>query len=62
MYKNNASSWTGPLVLKRNALCAIGNQKVKEAIPHVVKSIEKYQDVSWYNETANTVLKMLESE
>lgn len=62
VYGNNASSWTGPLVLKRNALCAIGNQKIKEAIPDILRSIEKYKDVSWYNETANLVLKMLESE
>ena len=62
VYGNNACNWTGPLVLKRNALCAIGNQKLVEAIPHIKKSIEKYKNVSWYNETANQVLKMLESE
>ena len=62
VYGRNACNWTGPLVLKRNALCAIGNQKLVEAIPHIKKSIEKYKNVSWYNETANQVLKMLESE
>ncbi|MCK5762133.1 MAG: tRNA epoxyqueuosine(34) reductase QueG [Candidatus Izimaplasma sp.] len=62
VYGNNASSWTGPLVLKRNAVCAIGNQNIKYAIPEIKKSIDKYKAVSWYNETAQKVLKMLESE
>lgn len=62
LYGNNASSWTGALVLKRNAVCAIGNQLLVEAIPDLKKSIDKYKSVVWYNETANIVLKMLESE
>lgn len=62
IYGNNACSWTGPLVLKRNAICAIGNQGLKSAKEDLLKSIEKYKDVSWYNETAEKVLKMLESE
>ncbi len=62
VYGNNASSWTGALVLKRNALCALGNQGVINAIPEIKNSIKKYKDVSWYNETANKVLKMLERE
>lgn len=62
VYKNNASSWTGALVLKRNAVCLLGNQKIKESTKDIKKSIEKYKDVLWYNETASKVLKMLESE
>ena len=62
VYGNNAASWTGALVLKRNAVCALGNQGIKSATLDIKKSIEKYKDVSWYNETANSVLKMLESE
>lgn len=62
IYGNNASSWTGPLVLKRNAVCAIGNQGIKSAKEDIKKSIDKYKDVSWYNETAKKVLLMLESE
>jgi len=62
VYGNNACSWTGPLVLKRNALCAIGNQNLVETIPEIKKSIKKYETVLWYNKTATKVLKMLESE
>ncbi len=58
-YGNNACSWTGPLVLKRNALAVLANQNLKEAIPKIKKSIQKYQAVSWYNETANKVLEIL---
>jgi len=62
IYGNNASSWTGALVLKRNAICAIGNQGIKGATEDIKKSIDKYKDVPWYNETAKKVLKMLEGE
>ena len=62
IYGQNASSWTGSLVLKRNAVCMIGNQKLVSAIPEIKRSIDKYKNVSWYNETATKILKMLESE
>ncbi len=62
LYSQNASSWKGSLVIKRNALCLIGNQKLKEAVPAIKESMVKYPGVSWYNETAEKVLKMLESE
>ncbi len=62
IYGQNACSWTGALVLKRNAVCALGNQNIVEAIPEIRKSIKKYKDVLWYNETASLVLNMLESE
>ncbi len=61
-YGNNASSWTGLLVLKRNAVCMIGNQRLVKMKTNVLKSIDKYKDVSWYNETANKVIKILERE
>jgi len=62
IYKNNASSWKGALVIKRNALCLIANQKIKETVPIIKESITKFSDVSWYNETAKKVIKILESE
>ncbi len=58
-YGNNACSWTGPLVLKRNALAVIANQNLTQAIPEIKESMQKYQGVSWYNETAIKVLKIL---
>jgi len=61
-YSKNASSWKGPLVIKRNAICLLGNQSVKEAIPSIEESIDKYKEVQWYTETANKVLKLLERE
>lgn len=60
VYGDNASSWKGPLVIKRNALCLLANQNIFEAIPIINKSIDNYQDVLWYNKTAKKVLKLLE--
>ncbi len=60
IYRNNASSWKGATLIKRNALCLLGNQKVYEAVDEIKKSLEKYKDVLWYNNVALEVLKMLE--
>jgi epoxyqueuosine reductase len=62
IYKNNASSWRGPLVLKRNALCLLANQKQYGAIDKIKESKMKYKSVLWYNKTADLVIKMLERE
>lgn len=61
-YGTNASSWKGPLILRRNALCIIKNQKLKEYVPIIKRTLEKYKEVSWYNETANKIIKDFESE
>ncbi|MBN2604933.1 MAG: tRNA epoxyqueuosine(34) reductase QueG [Bacilli bacterium] len=60
IYGKNASSWRGGLVMKRNALCLLANQNIVEAIPEIKETIVKYQDVLWYNKTAQKVLKILE--
>lgn len=60
IYKDNASSWKGGTVIKRNALCLLGNQRVYEAVEVIKESLEKYRDISWYNSVAVKVLKMLE--
>jgi epoxyqueuosine reductase len=57
-YKENASSWRGPLVLKRNAAALAYNQNLKAIIPHLEKSLHTYQDVLWYNETIKTILRL----
>ncbi|MCF7926152.1 MAG: tRNA epoxyqueuosine(34) reductase QueG [Candidatus Izimaplasma sp.] len=62
IYKNNASSWRGATVIKRNALCLIANQNLTEYIELIQESIIKYHDVLWYNETAKNVLKILNRE
>jgi len=62
IYGSNASSWKGPLVIKRNALCVLGNQGIKNTIPIIKKSMDKYSNVLWYNETALRVIKILESK
>ncbi len=59
-YGDNASSWRGPLVIKRNALCLLGNQDIKSAIPIIKKSMDKYSNVLWYNKTALKVINLLE--
>lgn len=60
IYGNNASSWRGPLVIKRNALCLLGNQGIVSAIPVIKKSMNKYSNVLWYNKTALKVINILE--
>ena len=60
IYGNNASSWKGPLVIKRNALCLIGNQNLVNAIPIIKQSMDKYSNVLWYNKTAQKVINILE--
>ncbi|MBU1019861.1 MAG: tRNA epoxyqueuosine(34) reductase QueG [Firmicutes bacterium] len=61
-YKENASSWRGGLVMKRNALCLIANQNMVEAIPKIKETMVKYHDVLWYNKTAQKVVKILEGK
>lgn len=62
IYKDNASSWRGPLIIKRNALCLMYNQKQYQYIDQIKESIVKYSNVSWYNETAKKIIKRMESE
>lgn len=59
-YGNNASSWRGASVIKRNALCLIANQGLTSHIPEIRKSMVKLEDNLWYNETAKRVLSILE--
>lgn len=60
IYKDNASSWKGGTVMKRNALCLLANQRVYEAVDVIRESLDKYRDISWYNSVAKKVLEMLE--
>ena len=60
IYGNNASSWKGPLILKRNALCLLMNKSDTSSIPLIRESIDKYSSVLWYNNVAKRVLKQLE--
>lgn len=60
IYKDNASSWKGPLIIKRNALCLLMNKGDTTSIPLIQESIGKYHDVLWYNSVAKRVLEKLE--
>lgn len=60
IYGNNASSWKGPLIIKRNALCLLMNKGDTTSIPLIRESIDKYSDVLWYNSVAKRVLEKLE--
>jgi epoxyqueuosine reductase len=60
LYGNNASSWKGATIIKRNALCLLGNRGITEAIEIIDESLEKYRDVLWYNSVALKVKEMLE--
>lgn len=60
VYGENASSWKGATIIKRNALCLLGNRNVTESIPVIRESIDKYHDILWYNNVALKVLEKLE--
>ena len=60
IYTDNASSWKGPLIIKRNALCLLMNKKDSTSIPIIRETIDKYSDVLWYNSVAKRVLEKLE--
>lgn len=60
IYRNNASSWKGATIIKRNALALIANQKNTDLIPDIKESMVKLSSNSWYNKTAQLVLKLLE--
>ena len=60
VYGNNASSWRGASVVKRNALCLIANQKLPDFIPDIKASMKTLQDNAWYLATAELVLSLLE--
>ena len=60
IYGNNASSWKGATIIKRNALCLLGNRGVTESIPLIKETIDKYHDIIWYNNVALKVIKKLE--
>ena len=57
IYGNNASSWRGPTIIRRNALALLYNQGVRDAIPEIEQSLKKYT-APWYQDTANTILKL----
>lgn len=61
-YGNNTSSWVGPLVIKRNAICILRNQGLKEYLPIIKELSEKHKDVLWYNKTANIIIDEFERE
>lgn len=59
IYGNNASSWKGPLIIKRNALGIILNQNLSEFLEDIEESMLKYKGTKWYYDTANEVLKIM---
>jgi epoxyqueuosine reductase len=61
-YGNNASSWRGATIIKRNALCLIANQGLTQHREKIVKSMADFKDVLWYNKTAINVLNLLDRE
>jgi len=60
VYGNNACSWKGSTIIKRNALCLLANRGVKQAVEIINQSLEKYRDVLWYNNVALKVKELLE--
>jgi epoxyqueuosine reductase len=55
MFKNNASSWRGATVIRRNALAILYNQNHHDSIPIIKESLKRYQ-VDWYQKTAQKIL------
>lgn len=61
-YGTNASSWKGATIIKRNALCLIANQNLVEFKDEIIKSMNDFKDVLWYNKTAEKIIKLLDRE
>ena len=62
IYGENASSWKGALVMKRNAICLLANQGITEAIPKIESLLEKHKDVTWFTKTAEKALHILRGD
>ena len=60
IYGNNASSWKGATIIKRNALCLIANQGLIE-YQDIVTDISENSDILWYKETAKKVKEILKT-
>jgi epoxyqueuosine reductase len=56
IYKNNASSWRGATIIRRNALAILYHQNHQASIPVIKESLKRYP-VDWYQKTAQTILK-----
>lgn len=59
VYGNNASSWKGATIIKRNALCLIANQDLRQYKSLVEGALSKYESISWFKETAIKVINKL---
>lgn len=62
IYGNNASSWKGATIIKRNALCLIANQGLVQYKDKIIQSMNDFNDVLWYNKTAEKVVNLLDRE
>lgn len=62
VYGNNASSWRGASVIKRNALAMIYNHRLYHLKDDITASMETLKDNPWYLETAKLVLKKIDEK
>jgi len=61
-YKDSAFSFRGGLLLKRNAIMLIYNQKLYDAIPLIKTTYETYKHVPWFEQTVALILKDMEAQ
>ncbi len=59
-YHQYAFSFRGGLVLKRNAIALLYNQRVDSALPLCKKVYENYKHVTWFEESVKALLKSWE--
>lgn len=57
-YRNNASSWKGASIIKRNALAMLYNHK-HENLDEAINTLKnKYQDVPWFKGTIDEIINL----
>lgn len=61
-YGDMAFSFRGGLLLKRNAIMLIYNQKLYDTIPLIKEVYETYKHVSWFEQTVALIIKDMEDQ
>lgn len=60
-YQNYAFTFRGGLILKRNAIVLLANQRQKDALPLIKKVYEAYKHVPWFEETTKIIIEEMEN-
>lgn len=59
-YQDYAFTFRGGLILKRNAIVLLANQRQKDALPLIKTVYEQYKHVPWFEQTTKEIIKEME--